>query len=1310
MRRLSSVILFVILALGVYSQSPHGAQLSIPCADCHNPNGWKLVAGTFSFNHSSTKFPLVGQHEEIDCKMCHTSLVFSKADPLCMSCHEDMHFQSVGFECGRCHTPYSWIVNNITEVHQRSRFPLVGAHFTAECIQCHPSASLLNFEPLGVECIDCHEADYLATTSPNHVEGGYSTNCYECHSMNAFSWTGTNINHSFFPLTEGHAIDDCNKCHTNGDFSNTSPECFSCHQSDFNSTTNPNHIAIDFSTVCTNCHTTAPGWKPADYKEHDVIFPIYSGKHNNEWNNCVDCHTNQNDYTQFTCTDCHDHNQQDMDNEHDDVGGYLYNSLACFECHPRGDAEDVFNHNTSNFPLTGAHTEVDCASCHTNGYSGTSTICSDCHIADYNQSVNPNHLEINLLTVCEECHTTAPDWKPAAFTIHNDYYPLTGAHTNPDCFACHQDNYNNTPNQCVGCHLPDYNQTTNPPHESSQFGTDCESCHTNIAWTPATFDHDGQFFPIYSGKHNGEWTSCTECHTTPGNYAMFSCIDCHEHNKPDTDDEHNGVGGYLYESQACFECHPTGDGEGGFNHNTSDFPLTGAHLTVDCISCHENGYSGTSTICADCHTVDYNQTSNPNHLLIGISNECLICHTTAPEWKPALFPVHNEYYEIAGAHIAIANDCFTCHNGDYNNTPNLCFGCHATDYNQTNDPNHEIAQFPTDCETCHSQNAWEPSTFNHDGLYFPIYSGKHDGEWDQCSDCHNNPGNYEIFTCITCHQQGETDDEHDGVGGYAYNSDACYSCHPDGTSNGFNHNATDFPLTGAHTTVDCILCHENGYFGTSTICFDCHDNNYIESTNPNHTVIGIPNECVTCHTTNPGWSPATFPIHNNYYELTGGHATISEDCIACHEGDYNNTPTICFTCHTNNYNQTSNPNHMVLNIPTECADCHTTNPDWNPATFSIHNNYYFLDGAHTDADCFSCHDGDYNNTSSVCFDCHTDNYNESTNPNHVQLSIPTECADCHTTNPDWNPATFDIHNNYYVLDGAHTDADCFSCHNGDYNNTSSVCFDCHTDDYNQSTNPNHVVLDIPNECADCHTTNPDWNPATFDIHNNYYVLDGAHLAIECVTCHDGDYNNTSAGCFDCHSDDYNQSTNPNHVALGIPNVCADCHTTNADWNPATFDIHDNYYVLAGAHIAIANDCSTCHNGDYNNTPNTCYGCHQTDYNQTTDPPHQTAQFPIECELCHTQNAWVPSTFNHDGQYFPIYSGEHNGEWDQCSDCHNNPSDYSIFTCLTCHSQSETNNEHEDVSGYQYNSNACYACHPNGDSGGDKMRMKKIFSQ
>ena len=412
MRKLSSLILLLTLSVTLFSQkSPHGDSFKTNCTNCHNTSGWKIDLKKLSFDHSTTKFPLTGQHQAVTCKLCHNSLEFSKVGKECISCHTDMHNQTVGSDCERCHTPVSWVVNNITEIHQRSRFPLVGAHVTADCFDCHTNATsnLLLFGPLGIECVDCHMDEYTATTNPNHVAGAYSTNCTQCHNMSAISWTGAGINHNFFPLTGGHEINDCQQCHKTPDYSSTSPECISCHQADYNATTNPNHAAI------------------------------------------------------------------------------------------------------------------------------------------------------NITTECESCHTTQPGWKPATFPTHNNYYQLEGAHMPiaNSCNDCHNGNYNETPNTCVGCHLEAYNQTTNPPHVASQFPTSCLDCHTQNGWTPATWDHDNLYFPIYSGEHEGEWDACSDCHPNPGNYALFTCTTaCHP--QSEMNNEHQGVSGYSYTSTACLNCHPDG--------------------------------------------------------------------------------------------------------------------------------------------------------------------------------------------------------------------------------------------------------------------------------------------------------------------------------------------------------------------------------------------------------------------------------------------------------------------------------------------------------------------------------------------------------------------------------------------------------------------------------------------------------------------------------------------------------------------------------------------------------------------------------
>jgi hypothetical protein len=43
--------------------------------------------------------------------------------------------------------------------------------------------------------------------------------------------------------------------------------------------------------------------------------------------------------------------------------------------------------------------------------------------------------------------------------------------------------------------------------------------------------------------------------------------------------------------------------------------------------------------------------------------------------------------------------------------------------------------------------------------------------------------------------------------------------------------------------------------------------------------------------------------------------------------------------------------------------------------------------------------------------------------------------------------------------------------------------------------------------------------------------------------------------------------------------------------------------------------------------------------------------------------------------------------------------------LNCHQEGETNADHSEVTGYQYNSIACLSCHPNGNS--DQRMFKKF---
>lgn len=354
--RLGFLILSSLLSgVVTIAQNPHGERLKLDCAACHLPDSWDIPAsfwrqqqvrygdkkdgspGKGGFQHDDTAFPLEGQHSQTDCRGCHPSLVFDDAESACISCHSDIHRQTVGDDCARCHSPESWLVDQVAQLHFDNGFPLLGPHGLANCADCHISASVLEFNRIGNDCINCHTEDFDQTANPNHRQAGYSLNCIDCHRADGFDWSSQNILHDFFPLTLGHDIQDCNRCHTSGNFSETSPECFSCHQNDYLNARQPDHR--QFPTNCELCHTTNPGWRPANIENHDdLYFPIYSGNHQGAWNNCNDCHTTPGNFSLFSCIDCHEHNNQsELARDHRGVNGYAFQSNACYGCHPNGE-------------------------------------------------------------------------------------------------------------------------------------------------------------------------------------------------------------------------------------------------------------------------------------------------------------------------------------------------------------------------------------------------------------------------------------------------------------------------------------------------------------------------------------------------------------------------------------------------------------------------------------------------------------------------------------------------------------------------------------------------------------------------------------------------------------------------------------------------------------------------------------------------------------------------------------------------------------------------------------------------------------
>lgn len=221
-----------------------------------------------------------------------------------------------------------------------------------------------------------------------------------------------------------------------------------------------------------------------------------------------------------------------------------------------------------------------------------------------------------------------------------------------------------------------------------------------------------------------------------------------------------------------------------FDHAKFGFPLDGAHAQTACRACHASlDFSKVKpkSACLGCHE-DVHQGE--------FGQDCARCHTARSFIDHArMARAHNiTRFPLTGAHLA--TDCEACHRPggqghlNYVNLRIDCVACHLDDYNATTNPSHTAGNFSTDCTECHSPVSWRAARFpNHDALFFPIFSGAHRGKWTTCSECHVNPGNITQFECILCHAHSDSTNmanKHAGVSGYAFNSQACYGCHPDG--------------------------------------------------------------------------------------------------------------------------------------------------------------------------------------------------------------------------------------------------------------------------------------------------------------------------------------------------------------------------------------------------------------------------------------------------------------------------------------------------------------------------------------------------
>lgn len=578
---------------------------------------------------------LTAAHEHLEglsnCTLCHT-LGDKVSNQKCLDCHDYLdqritsglgyHASSEvkGKDCFSCHSEhhgrnFEMIRFNKDDFdHSLTGYRLEGAHKRIDCRECHTSDNIFDSEireiedtylGLTTECLLCHQDYHQNTLSPK---------CINCHNFEAFE-PAANFNHNDdteYALTGKHVDVDCIKCHEKTirdgrefqDFSGiSSSSCASCHEDVHASRLGQN---------CKACHTET-GFDRftggAGFDHGITSFPL-RGAHARQ--DCKSCHDISRGYTKVF-SDHDDEDPGDCRICHEDVHEGRF-GINCRDCHNErswkiGQDVDNFDHDLTDFHLEGKHTQVDCRDCHISELTDPLDFdrCLDCH-DDYHKGRLVS--DVNEVD-CQRCHTVY-GFEKYTFNVadHGETaFPLTGAHLAIPCFMCHQIEeeedwiFDELGVECLSCHENVHEGSMDPKYYEAHA---CTYCHTTESWQDIDFDHDQTEFRL-EGQH--ELTKCGDCHidATTGEQIFEGltreCYICH-------DDIHRG----QFDEDGitnCENCHsPLQWQPSLFNHDSTAFPLQGAHASVDCRECHlpemVDGdvffdYHIESFECVDCH-------------------------------------------------------------------------------------------------------------------------------------------------------------------------------------------------------------------------------------------------------------------------------------------------------------------------------------------------------------------------------------------------------------------------------------------------------------------------------------------------------------------------------------------------------------------------------------------------------------------------------------------------------------------------------------------------------------------------------------
>ncbi len=670
----------------------------------------------------------------------------------------------------------------------------------------------------------------------------------------------------------------------------------------------------------------------------------------------------------------------------------------------------------------------------------------------------------------------------------------------------------------------------------------------------------------------------------------------------------------------------------------------GLASTEGCHLCHGDGERTRREACFACHEDVEAQFADGQGLhglrVAGRELDCGHCHI---EHAGREFPLVGEHsfaragfarraefdhpfegYDVAGAHDDL--ECAACH--EHADLALLPPGARR------------FLGLSRDCESCHGEAS------PHEGRMLRSCASCHGQErpFAEVAEFEHDPrfelsGVHAVAECAACHERGTpTSIETLASAVEPPAVRACASCHevphaPESLANA--------ALLGAHAGGDaCSLCHLDGQStfpdAGSTLTAALHEAFAFDLEAPHGDL-----ECAECHGPELPWE-ARFP----------GRAR--RDCAACHEdahgGQFDGEPTAA------------------------CVDCHGDTA-FVPARFDLeqHGRCAFpLEGAHQAVTCNACHelpaDGGPRTWRGVprdCAACHADAHDGRFVEEDGAL---TDCADCHGAQAFGGEATaaeFDHgHWTSFPLDGAHGALECAACHEasaerdaagrrfgrvadvfGGSPTAARPCADCHADahevDFDAPGRP--AAVDGRRGCARCHDST-SWRAASaagFD-HQVWTErrLGGAHLELECTTCH-------------------RRSARPDHLGRSFGRVrerfgqdVAACATCHGDPHGGLFD---------GAHAPAQVDgregCVRCH-GERRFLPLTLAAF---DHDLWTDTDLASGHRQQTCDDCHPRLA----------QPGPAARGRAVAQGRACDDCHNDPhagqfAEKGRNDCRRCH--------------------------------------------